>query len=120
MKILIDMNLPPRLAKLLSDRHIESSHWYHIGAPDASDTELIAYAQSKGYIILSRDLDFSAILSATHGQRPSVVQIRGMDCGPEQIVVLLYDALIQHAEELERGAIMTIDMKKARMRLLPL
>ncbi len=120
MKILIDMNLPLRLAKLLSDRHIESSHWYHIGAPNASDKELIAYAQSNDYIILSCDLDFSAILSSSHGQKPSVVQIRAMDFNPEQIVVLLYDALVQHAEELEKGAVMTIDMKKARVRLLPL
>ena len=35
MKVLLDMNLPPKLAELLTDRGIESVHWFSIGAPNA-------------------------------------------------------------------------------------
>ena len=78
MKILIDMNLPPKWADLLIKRGIESIHWHVVGANDASDIEIMEYARDNGYIVLTCDLDFSAILSNTRGFKPSVVQIRAM------------------------------------------
>jgi len=35
--------------------------------------------------VLTHDLDFSAILAATHGEKPSVVQIRAEDVSPDVI-----------------------------------
>ena len=119
MKTLLDMNLPPRWAELLTKKGIESLHWHKIGAPDADDMEIMAYAYSNDYIVLTCDLDFSAILSATHGLKPSVVQIRAM-CFQEETVDLLADVLIQSASELEKGAILVVDFKKNRLRSLPL
>ena len=57
MKFLIDMNLSPR--------------WV-----DAPDTTIMAFAHDHAYAVLTHDLDFSAILAATHSEKPSVVQIR--------------------------------------------
>lgn len=41
--------------------------------------------------LLTHDLDFSAILAATHGKKPSAVKIRAEDLSPdgigEQIVI---------------------------------
>ena len=65
MKLLVDMNLSPR--------------WSAIGKANAPDSEVMAYAAEHGYIVLTHDLDFSAILAATHGEKPSVVQIRADD-----------------------------------------
>ncbi len=120
MKVLLDMNLPPKLAGLLSRHGIEAVHWYHIGAPDADDSELMAYALENNYVIISCDMDFNAILSATHGLKPSIVQIRIMSFRAEQIADMLAAALIQYTEELNAGAIMSVDLKQARVRLLPL
>ena len=36
MKLLLDMNLPPKLADILANKGIPSVHWYAIGAPDAT------------------------------------------------------------------------------------
>jgi predicted nuclease of predicted toxin-antitoxin system len=36
----------------------------------------MAYAKLHGRIVLTHDLDFSAILAATKGDKPSVVQVR--------------------------------------------
>jgi len=58
MKALLDMNLPPKLARFLTEKGIESVHWFSIGAPDASDKEIMAYARNNGYIVMSCDLDF--------------------------------------------------------------
>lgn len=42
----------------------------------------MAYAKANEYIVLTHDLDFSTILAATHGEKPSVVQIRANDVNP--------------------------------------
>jgi len=47
MKILVDMNLPPKWADLLVKRGIESIHWHVVGAHDASDIEIMEYARDK-------------------------------------------------------------------------
>ena len=120
MKVLLDMNLPPKLAELLTKNGIESVHWFYIGAPDAKDKEIITYSCDNDYILMSCDLDFSTIHSVTHDLKPSVVQIRIQDIQIEQFVELITLALQQNEIELTKGAIMTIDAQKARVRLLPL
>ena len=120
MKLLIDMNLPPRLASLITGKGIESTHWYTIGAPDATDTEIMSYARENNYIVLTCDLDFSAILSTTHGQKPSVIQIRIHDIDTEQIANLITATVLHNEGEIKEGAVISIDAKKARLRILPL
>lgn len=120
MKLLVDMNLSPRWTSLLAGAGIEAEHWSKIGAGAAPDTEIMAYAKTNGYVVLTHDLDFSAILAATHGEKPSVVQIRSNDVGMEVIGDRVVSALLQMAPELEHGALLTVDPKRTRLRLLPL
>ncbi|WP_175443943.1 DUF5615 family PIN-like protein [Nitrosospira sp. Nsp13] len=42
-----------------------------LGANDAADSEIMAYANSHDYVVLTHDLDFGAILAAIHGEKPS-------------------------------------------------
>jgi predicted nuclease of predicted toxin-antitoxin system len=58
------------------------------------------------------------ILAATHGTKPSVVQIRADDIGPEVIGRQVIEALRELTAELQRGALVTIDPGRARLRLL--
>lgn len=120
MRALIDMNLPPRLAELMTAYGIESSHWSDIGTHDAEDTEIMTYAQDNDYIVISCDLDFSTIISVMHFTKPSVVQVRLHGLQIEQIALLVTNALKQHEGEIDKGAIVTVDIRKARVRLLPL
>lgn len=120
MKLLVDMNLSPRWIGLLVNSGIEAAHWSTLGANNAPDTEIMTYASANGYVVLTHDLDFSAILAATHGEKPSVVQIRADDVSPDVIGLQVITALRQMASELADGALLTIDPKRTRMRLLPL
>jgi len=45
----------------------------------------MAYARTHDFVVLTHDLDFGAILAATHGDKPSVVQIRAEDVSPDVI-----------------------------------
>ena len=74
MKILLDMSIPLKYVALLSDRGIMALRWSDVGAPNASDVEIMAYARENNYIVLTYDLDFSAILSTTHELKTRVAQ----------------------------------------------
>lgn len=120
MKLLLDMNLSPWWIDVLSDAGIEAAHWSLLGAKNAPDAEIMAYAGANDYIVVTHDLDFSAILAATHGEKPCVVQIRAEDVSPNTIGKQVIAALRQMATELENGALLTIDPNRTRLRLLPL
>ena len=78
------------------------------------------YASANNYVVLTHDLDFSAILAATHGEKPSVVQIRAEDVNPDVIGKQVIAALRQMEFDLEEGALLTVDPNRTRLRLLPL
>lgn len=120
MRLLVDMNLSPRWVSLLNGVNIEAAHWSTIGAGNAPDSEIMAYAAKHGYVVLTHDLDFSTILAATHGEKPSVVQIRAEDVSPDAIGLQVITALRQMAVELQEGALLTVDTNRTRMRVLPL
>lgn len=87
---------------------------------NATDVEIMDFARENRYVIITHDLDFSAILATTHGERPSVVQIRSEDLSPEVIGDQIIAALRQMSVELEEGALLTIDPIRTRLRVLPL
>lgn len=120
MKLLVDMNLSPRWVRLLGDSGFEAMHWSEVGKANASDSEIMAWASNNGYVVLTHDLDFSAILAATRGKSPSVVQIRAEDVSPDVIGGKITRALYQMQVELESGALLSIDDKTMRLRILPL
>jgi predicted nuclease of predicted toxin-antitoxin system len=120
MKLLIDMNLSPRWVTVLAGSGVEAAHWSTLGTNSALDSEIMAYAHANDYIVLTHDLDFGAILAATQGEKPSVVQIRADDVSPDVIGKQIIAALQQMASELEEGALLTVDPNRTRLRVLPL
>lgn len=120
MKILIDMNLSPRWVTVLSAAGISSAHWSSIGSAKAPDSKIIAYARDEGWVILTQDLDFGTILAVTHGEKPSVIQIRSEDVSPEAAASVVTATIRQMSAELELGALVTIDPRQTRLRYLPL
>jgi predicted nuclease of predicted toxin-antitoxin system len=120
MNVLLDMNVSPRWRPLLEREHISAVHWADVGAIGADDAEIMAYAAQHDYIVLTQDLDFSTILAATSGRKPSVVQLRSDNLDPDVIGASVIAALRQLENELRSGAIVSIDLQRTRMRLLPL
>jgi predicted nuclease of predicted toxin-antitoxin system len=120
MRLLIDMNLAPRWVNVLADAGFEAAHWSTLGAGNALDSEIMAFAKASDYVVLTHDLDFGAILAATHGEKPSVVQIRAEDVSPDAIGKQIIAALRQMSVELEHGALLTVDPDRTRLRVLPL
>lgn len=80
----------------------------------------MSHAREGGYVVLTSDLDFGAILAVTHGEKPSVVQLRSDNLSHENIGRQVIDALRQLTIELEGGALVTVDTERTRLRILPL
>jgi len=120
MKILLDMNLSPLWVSFLEAEGYKVRHWKDIGAADAPDTEIMAWARNNGHIVFTHDLDFSALLFATNAIAPSVIQLRIEDIRPQSVGATVLIALQKAEEQINRGALVTIDPRKNRIRLLPL
>jgi len=120
VKLLVDMNLSPHWVDRLSAAGLSAAHWSTVGRVDAPDTEIMAYAATHDYIVMTHDLDFGAVLAATQGTKPSVVQIRSDNLSPAAIGEPLIAALQQMAAELAAGALLTVDPGRTRLHVLPL
>lgn len=120
MKLLVDMNLSPRWVAVLAGAGVDAAHWSAVGAQDAPDSEIMAYAAARDFVVLTHDLDFGAILAATHGEKPSVVQLRADDVNPDVVGPKVLAAIRQMEAELQAGALLTVDSNRTRLRLLPL
>ena len=90
------------------------------GRRSASDLEIMSYAREHGYVVLTHDLDFSAILAATHGTKPSVVQIRSDDLNPDTIGAQVVGAVRQLEGQLQSGSLVSVEPYRTKVRLLPL
>lgn len=120
MKLLIDMNLSPDWREILVMHGWEAVHWSSIGKPTASDKTILQYARDNGFVLLTHDLDFSAILAATRANAPSVIQVRTQNVLSDRFQNLLIEALRQFESVLITGALVVVDESRSRARVLPL
>jgi len=79
VKLLFEENLAPRLANGLSDVYPGSLHIADCGLRGASDIEVWQYARDNGFVIVSKDSDFSQ-RSSLLGSPPKVVWLRIGNC----------------------------------------
>lgn len=120
MRILIDMNLSPAWREALVHAGFDATHWSSIGPPDATDTSVMSWARENACVVLTHDLDFAAILASSGSHGPSVVQLRTSDVSVAACAEAVITTLRAYAESLSRGAIVSIDARAARVRMLPL
>jgi len=118
VKIVIDMNLSPEWERVFSE-YCEIKHWSRIGDSDTPDEWILQWAKKNDYVILTNDLDFGAILAATHLDSPSVFQIRSMALDPLIIGAEVFACFQKLEQDLKKGALVSYDLQKARIRRLP-
>jgi predicted nuclease of predicted toxin-antitoxin system len=121
LAIVVDMNLSVEWLPLLAAEGWPAVHWSQVGDPRADDVTVMAWARANRHAVFTHDLDFTTALALTHAHGPSLIQIRGQQVLPEQEVGGAVTAAIRRYEaELEQGALVTVDVARARVRILPL
>lgn len=118
--IVIDMNLSPDWVPVLQGAGRAAVHWSDVGDPRADDKEITGWASANQRVVFTHDLDFGTMLALTHAAGPSVLQIRGQDVLPDHMAPLIIAALRQHETDLAAGALVVVDERKCRVRVLPL
>ena len=118
--LVIDMNLSPEWVTELAAHGWSAVHWSTVGGPTAEDAVIMAWARANRHVVFSHDLDFGTMLALTHAVGPSVLQVRAQSTLPEDIGPMVIAALRKHDAELAAGALVVVDPKKSRIRLLPL
>ena len=119
MKVLVDMKLGLGFVAELQALGIEARHWSQVGALDAPDSVIMEWARREGFVVLTSDLDFGALLHSTHGMGPSVIQFRGSDLRVRAILGDLINVLDTFRDLLVRGALVTVAGKRVRIVELP-
>jgi predicted nuclease of predicted toxin-antitoxin system len=121
MKLLVDANLSPTVARALRVAGYDATHVGEVSLLTASDIEISAFAVSSGAVIVSADSDFATLLALSGASAPSLVLLRSSDHlpPPMQASVLLAN-LSGVVADLKLGAVVTIARGHVRVRTLPI
>lgn len=119
MKVVVDACLSPALALRLKEAGVAAVHWSSIGAHNAMDREIVAWAMINDHSIVTADLDFGDILFNTNATKPSVIVLRMTDLAPEVVAPIVAEVLTRFGQEIRVGALVSVDEENARLRKLP-
>ncbi len=118
--LLVDMNLSPQWVPVLRRYGWQAVHWSTIGDPGASDKDIMDWARDQQHVVFTHDLDFGTMLALSHEAGPSVLQVRAEDTLPDYLQQPVIDALNQHEADLSTGALVVVDERRSRVRVLPI
>jgi predicted nuclease of predicted toxin-antitoxin system len=87
--------------------------------PRAPDEEVLAEARRLDAVVISHDQDFSALLATTGASYPSLINIRVSYVDGDRLAESIARVARATDQDLERGAIVTIDDAGIRVHSLP-
>ena len=112
------MNLSPEWEMVFTPIY-KITHWSRVGNPSATDEYILNWAKENACVVLTNDLDFGAILAATHLDSPSVFQIRSLILDPKVIGTSVLSCFQKFEHDLISGALVSYDPEHSRVRRLP-
>ncbi|WP_423224311.1 DUF5615 family PIN-like protein [Candidatus Amarolinea aalborgensis] len=120
MKLLLDQGLPRSSASLLRQAGIDAIHVGEIGYATATDASILERGRQEKRVVVTLDADFHAQLALSDAVYPSVIRIRIEGLRGQALAALLERLVRDWDEELELGAVLTVQDNRVRMRRLPL
>jgi predicted nuclease of predicted toxin-antitoxin system len=120
MKFLADMGVSPRTIVHLQRLGHDAVHLHDEGLEQLEDPKILEKARTEQRVLLAHDLDFGELLAASGGRLPSVVTFRLRNMRPDHVDAYLDRVISDHADALNRGAIVTVTEASIRLRLLPI
>jgi predicted nuclease of predicted toxin-antitoxin system len=120
MKLLLDQGLPRSTSALLRAAGIDAIHTAEVGLATAEDAVILERARADHRIVVTLDADFHTLLALSGANDPSVIRIRIEGLKAERLTQLLLQVLPQCQQDLEAGAVASVEVHRVRMRRLPL
>jgi len=81
---------------------------------------IMNWASENDRVVFTHDLDFGSVPAMSHTDGPSILQVRAQNVLPEHNAALVIAALRRYEAELIAGAIVVVEERSSRVRVLPL
>jgi len=120
MKLLADVHISPRTVRFLRERGHDAIRVGEVLTANAPDDAIVACATRERRVILTQDLDFSALVALAGGSGPSVVSLRLSSSRVEHVNAVLEHVLPQIEAAVQKGAIIAVEEGRIRRRDLPI
>lgn len=120
MKFLADQNVSKKVVEKLREAGFDVDRVEDLLHCRATDTEILAEAEKNQAVIISHDQDFSTLLAASGSTRPSLVNLRVSFVEVDRLSQLIAAILVATEDDLDAGAVVTVDDTRVRIRRLPI
>lgn len=117
---LADLNVSPDTVQRLRTEGWQALRVNEVLPANASDVVILELAQREGYVVVTQDLDFSALVAIRGWTQPSLITLRLSDSSPGVVTQRLLEVLPILEEELGRGLAATVADDSVRVRRLPI
>lgn len=119
-KLLADVHISPITVAELKTIGYEIYRVTDFISASAPDMEIIGLALQEEAVIVTQDLDFSALVAQSGMNKPSIVSLRVGNSSPHHISEILKTVLPEIEAELKEGVIVSIADTEYRVRKLPI
>jgi predicted nuclease of predicted toxin-antitoxin system len=120
LRFIADMNISPLTVKALAAEGVDIVRVSSLLPANASDESILGLARQQGRVVITQDMDFSALLALGGHDQPSLVTLRLLDTDPDMVTQRLRQVLPQVEAALRRGCAVTVEDHAVRVRQLPI
>jgi predicted nuclease of predicted toxin-antitoxin system len=103
MKFIVDAQLPPALARFLTDKGEDVIHVLDVAMMESSDSEIWERAVKDNLVIITKDEDFQ-IRASVSTIFPKIVWVRIGNCSRKELLNYFEHHWKQIKQELDNGA----------------
>jgi predicted nuclease of predicted toxin-antitoxin system len=120
LRFIADMNISPLTVKTLAAEGVDIVRVSSLLPVNASDESILGLARQQGRVVITQDMDFSALLALGGHDEPSLVTLRLLNTDPNVVTQRLRQVLPQIEAALRRGCAVTVEDHTVRVRQLPI
>lgn len=114
------MNVSPRTVDEFQKLRVDMIRVSSLLPDNSSDEAILDLARKTGRVLVTQDLDFSALLAIHGHDRPSLITLRLSKSDPQTITDRLIEVIPQIQEALLSGCAVTVEDRVVRIRPIPI
>ncbi|MBI2265288.1 MAG: DUF5615 family PIN-like protein [Armatimonadetes bacterium] len=120
LRFLANMNISPQTVQTLQQNGWDTIRVSQVLPVNAPDREILDYARSEGRVVVTQDLDFSALLALGGHSTPSLITLRLLSSDPQTVSGKLLEVFSDLETSIADGCAVTIEDTAVRVRRLPI
>ncbi len=119
LSFIADINISPLTVSALTSAGYTTNRISEFLPASASDIQIVEFAIENDAVIITHDLDFTAIVAQKGLSKPSLISLRLGNVKPSVVDKVLLYLIPKVKSELLAGAIISVEEDNYRIRSLP-